>query len=74
MIEKHNEYGRNVMSFKVPINLNGRRDMFKIISKAFVTTIMKCNSLDQAYSYRVEGTYLEGKNMLVFDLNKARKL
>ncbi len=60
----------NVMSFKVPNKSKSSNQLF-ITSKPFVTDIMQKNKLDTSKSYRIDGNYIEDKNIVEFNLSEA---
>lgn len=60
----------NVMSFKVSDKSKSSNQLF-ITSKPFVTDIMQKNKLDINKSYRIDGNYIEDKNIVEFNLSEA---
>ena len=60
---------KNVMSFRVPPEVPRRN--FIISSKQFLYDLMRLNKLDFEKTYRIEGRFLEDKNMVAFDICDA---
>ena len=62
---------KNVMSFQVPEKfLRGERCDYKINSTPYIRMIAEVNGLEHGKSYRLNGVYREGKNIVTFAVNQ----
>ena len=59
--------GKDLMSFKVPSGMTSSREReFRIFSKAFVNRILEQSDFNTERTYRLNGKYLNGENLVPF--------
>lgn len=65
--------GRETLSFKVPDNIYfTNRVQMRVTSQSFVMGLMTRNDMDLLHTFKIEGTYYEEDNVVIFHLADKR--
>ena len=64
-------YKKSFTSFRIPQNIYEEKGSLEISSKGFCIIIANRLKWDVEHSYRIPGKYIQGQNVVIYDLTSA---